>query len=217
MSHSPAASTRRTRIKICGLTRAEDVRLAVKLGADALGFVLWPGSPRCVTTEQLLALTAEVPPFVSSVGLFVNAERHQVQAVLSRVRLDLLQFHGDELPHDCDGFGLGYLRAAGVRAGLDLIEFAKAWSHARGLLFDTHSIGYGGSGKVFDWSLIPAELAPRVVLSGGLNAQNVTEAILSVRPYAVDVSSGVEAAPGIKDPIRLQRFFEEVARADTLT
>jgi phosphoribosylanthranilate isomerase len=193
------------------------VRLAVELGADALGFVLWPGSPRCVTTQQLKSLTEQVPPFLSSVGLFVNAQRSAIEAVLSQVRLDLLQFHGDESPADCQDLGVSYLRAAGVRAGLDLIEFGKAWSHARGLLLDTHSTGYGGSGKVFDWSLIPAELAPRVVLSGGLNAQNVTEAILSVRPYAVDVSSGVEAAPGIKDPVRLQRFFEEVARADTLT
>ncbi len=217
MSAVAPRSRRRTRVKICGLTRIEDVQLAVELGADALGFVLWPGSPRCVTTEQLKLLTAELPPFVSAVGLFVNARRREVEAVLSEVRLDLLQFHGDEPPEDCQGFGLGYLRAAGVRSGLDLIEFAKAWPHARGLLFDTHSIGYGGSGKVFDWSLIPAELAPRAVLSGGLNAQNVTEAILSVRPYAVDVSSGVEAAPGIKDPMRLQRFFEQVARADTTT
>ena len=217
MSAPMAPKLRRTRIKICGLTRVEDVRLAVELGADALGFVLWPGSPRFVTSAQLKGLTAQLPPFVASVGLFVNAQRAEINAVLAEVRLDLLQFHGDESPADCDGFGVGYLRAAGVRAGLDLVEFAKAWPHARGLLFDTHSAGYGGSGKVFDWSLVPAELAPQVVLSGGLNAQNVTEAILSVRPYAVDVSSGVEAAPGIKDPMRLQRFFEQVARADTLT
>ncbi len=208
---------RRTRVKICGLTRPQDVRLAVALGADALGFVLWPGSARCVAKEQLKLLIAEVPPFVATVGLLVNATRDEVNALLSEVPLDLLQFHGDEKPADCSGFGKGYLRAVGVGRGLDLLEFAKAWSQARGLLFDTPSVGYGGSGKVFDWSLIPAELAPRAVLSGGLNAQNVIEAILRVRPYAVDVSSGVEAAPGIKDPVRLQRFFEEVARADTLT
>jgi len=215
VSDEPSAG-RRTRIKICGLTREQDVELAVELGADALGFVLWPGSARCVSQERLGQLLRCVPPFVSSVALFVNAPPAEVAAVLADSPLDLLQFHGDETPSDCAGFARPYLRATGVRPGLDLLEFSLLWAGAKALLLDTYSAGYGGSGKVFDWSLIPAEIAPRVVLSGGLNAQNVTEAILSVRPYAVDVSSGVEEAPGIKSPDRLRHFFREVARADSL-
>jgi phosphoribosylanthranilate isomerase len=205
---------RRTRIKICGLTRREDVELALDLGADALGFVLWPGSPRYVSVARLKTLTEQLPAFAKTVGLFVNAARADINALLGEVPLDLLQFHGDESSEACGGYGKGYLRAARMSAELDLVEFEKSFNGARALLLDTHTPSYGGSGKVFDWSLIPAALAPRVVLSGGLNAQNVAEAIARVRPYAVDVSSGVEAAPGIKDPERMRQFFSEVARAD---
>jgi phosphoribosylanthranilate isomerase len=213
----PSPDRRRTRIKICGLTREEDVVLAAELGADALGFVTWKKSPRFVEVGRLAQLLSHVPAFATSVALSVNASRSELEELLAEASPDMLQFHGDEQPSDCAGLSLPYLKATGVRPGLDLLEFRMLWASARALLLDTHSPGYGGSGKVFDWSLIPAELAPRVVLSGGLSAQNVTEAILSVRPYAVDVSSGVEAAPGIKDPMRLQRFFEQVARADTTT
>jgi phosphoribosylanthranilate isomerase len=209
-----SAKQRRTRIKICGLTRAVDVAKAVRLGADALGFVLWPGSPRHVGLKALAALTAEVPPFVATVGLFVNATRADVEAAIGAARLSMLQFHGDESPEACAGFTRPHLRAARVRPGLDLLEFNSRYAGASALLLDSDSAFFGGSGKAFDWSLIPAVLAPRVVLSGGLNAQNVADAIARVRPYAVDVSSGVEASPGIKDDERLCAFFREVARAD---
>ena len=206
--------TKRTRVKICGLTRRQDVELALELGADAVGFVLWPGSPRRVDLNLLKLLIQDLPPFAVTVGLLVNAPRRDIDLLLNTVPLSLLQFHGDESPEDCSGFEIGYLRAARMRPGLDLIEFGNCFRHAKALLLDTHAPSYGGTGKVFDWSLIPAGLAPRVVLSGGLNAQNVAEAVARVRPYAVDVSSGVEAAPGIKDPQRMRQFFEEVARAD---
>jgi phosphoribosylanthranilate isomerase len=204
----------RTRIKICGLTRREDVELAVALGADALGFVLWPGSPRFVAPALLRQLTEGLPPFVASVGLLVNASREEILAALGSGHLSMLQFHGDEAPEDCLGYGRPYLRAARVTSRLDLLEFAHRHRGAQAILLDSHSASFGGSGKAFDWSLIPAELAPRVVLSGGLNAQSVAGAITSVRPYAVDVSSGVEASPGIKDRERLRAFFAAVAQAD---
>jgi phosphoribosylanthranilate isomerase len=205
---------RRTRIKICGLTRKDDVALAVSLGADALGFVLWPGSPRCVSLAELKALTAEVPPFVATVGLFVNASRSDVDAAVGAARLSLLQFHGDESAEDLTGFPRPHLAVARMRPGMDLLEFNSRHPGASAILLDSHSASFGGSGKAFDWSLIPAELAPRVVLSGGLNAQNVADAITRVRPYAVDVSSGVEKSPGIKDHERLSAFFLQVAQAD---
>jgi phosphoribosylanthranilate isomerase len=209
-------SERRTRIKICGLTRGEDVDLAVALGADAVGFVLFPASPRYVTPAQLKQLVARLPPFVTSVGLFVNAPRASISALLGEAPLTLLQFHGEESPADCAGFGIPYLRAIGVKAGLDLVEFAQRHHAAKALLLDAETESYGGAGKTFDWSLIPQGLGHRAVLSGGLNAQNVAEAIARVRPFAVDVASGVERAKGIKDEGRMRAFFDAVRRADTL-
>ena len=204
----------RTRIKICGLTRPEDVDAAVALGADAVGFVFYRPSPRFIEPAAAAQLARRLPPFVSAVGLFVNAPRAEVEAVLAAVPLDLLQFHGDEAEADCSGFSRPWLKAARVAPGLDLVEFAGRHPGARAILLDAHVEGFGGGGKVFDWSLIPEELAPRAVLSGGLNAQNVADAIARVRPVAVDVSSGVEVAKGIKDPDKMRAFVAAVRAAD---
>lgn len=213
----------RTRIKLCGLSRPEDVEHAAALGADAIGLVFYPKSPRAVTVAQAAELARAVPPFVSVVGLFVNATAEEIEAVVREVPLTLLQFHGDETPAQCEALGraarLPWLRA--VRVGpstqsADLVESALQYSKARGLLFDTLVPDYGGSGKVFYWSLIPAELARRAVLSGGLNAQNVGDAIRQLRPFAVDVSSGIEVpgAKGVKDHARMAAFVRAVRAAD---
>ena len=198
------------RIKICGLTRVEDVEAALAAGVDAIGLVLYPESPRHVTIEQAAALCRDIPPFVTVVGLFVNASRAQVHRVIEAVPLNLLQFHGDETVDQCEGFGLPYLRAARVRPGVDLLEFASQFPSARALLLDTWTPAYGGSGESFDWSLVPASCPLPVILSGGLTPDNVAEAIRRVRPVAVDVSSGVESAKGIKDAIKIRAFVSAV-------
>ena len=216
----------RTRIKICGLTRAEDIRAAVNAGADALGFVFYPKSPRYVTADQAGALMAEVPPFVSTVALFVNASVEEVQAVASAAPFAQLQFHGDETPEQCaaiaDAVRRPFLRVFRVKpdtSGADLLEYERQYRAASrlfsGLLLDTYVDAYGGAGKVFDWSLIPKELAPRVVLSGGLSVQNATDAVAGVRPYAVDISSGVEESKGIKCARKIAAFVQAVRAADT--
>lgn len=213
----------RTRIKLCGLSKVEDVQHAVALGADAVGFVFYEKSPRSVSVQQAIELTRHVPPLVSSVGLFVNASADWVREVTSKVRLSLLQFHGDETPEQCAELaaiaGLSYWRA--VRVGpdataADLVESSFKYSAAGGLLLDALVDGYGGGGKVFDWSLIPTDLGHQAVLSGGLNAQNVLDAIQRVRPFAVDVSSGIEVpgAKGVKDPARMAAFVRAVREAD---
>lgn len=215
----------RTRIKICGLTRAEDVRATVAAGADAIGFVFYPRSPRYVTPQTAAALMTAVPPFVTTTGLFVNASQQEVAAVVRQAPVSLLQFHGDEtLEHCCAIAGAvnrPFLRAVRMgpdMAGADLLEYERKYRAASslfaGLLLDAHAEGYGGGGKVFDWSLIPKELAPRVVLCGGLSAQNATEAVLQVRPHAVDVSSGVEQSKGVKDAASVRAFISAVYQAD---
>ena len=213
----------RTRIKLCGLSTPESVAYAIELGADAIGLVFYPKSPRAVSIAQAVELTREIPPFVSVVGLFVNATPEFVGEIASNVSLTLLQLHGDETPAQCEALasvaGLPWLRALRVAPDTrqsDLIESAHSYSSASGLLFDTHVDGYGGGGKVFDWSLIPAGLARRAVLSGGLNTQNVSEAIRQVRPFAVDVSSGIEVpgAKGVKDHARMAAFVRAVRAAD---
>jgi len=215
----------RTRIKICGLTRAEDVAAAVAAGADALGFVFYANSPRHVTAAAAAQLICAVPPFVSTVGLFVNATVEEVAAVLEQAPLSLLQFHGDETPQQCAAIAEAvkrpFMRAARIGSATtsaDLIEYEQDYRSASpfftGLLLDTLVEQYGGSGKVFDWSLIPEELAPRVVLSGGLSVQNATDAVQRVRPHAVDISSGVEQAKGIKDAARIAAFISAVRLAD---
>lgn len=215
----------RTRIKICGLTRIEDVRAAVAAGADALGFVFYPNSPRYVTPEQARDLIAAVPPFVTATGLFVNATEDELVRTLAVAPIGLLQFHGDESPDQCARLaarvGKPWMKAFRVKPGTlpaDLLEYERLCRAASplfsSLLLDTFVDAYGGAGKVFDWSLIPNELAPRVVLSGGLSAQNATGAVNRVRPFAVDVSSGVEREKGIKDASRITAFIEAVRVAD---
>jgi phosphoribosylanthranilate isomerase len=217
----------RTRIKICGLTRVEDVQAAVAAGADAIGFVFYPKSPRYVTPASAAKLAAALPPFVSTVGLFVNASPAEVAEVVAQVPLSLLQFHGDETPQQClaaaQAVNRPFIRALRVKQDMksnDLLEYAQDYQIAgglfAGLLLDTFVDAYGGTGKVFDWSLIPKELAPRVALSGGLNVQNATEAVLRVRPYAVDVSSGVELDKGIKDAGKICAFVDAIRQADAL-
>ncbi len=204
----------KTRIKICGLTREADVDAAVAAGADAIGFVFYSPSPRYVTPERAAELARRVPPFVDVVGLFVNASAEEIGATCAAVPLNLLQFHGDETPAFCRSFARPWLRAARVRPGLDLVEFARSYSDARGLLLDAFVDGYGGGGHVFDWTLIPPGLPGHLVLSGGLHADNVGDAIRRVRPVAVDVSSGVEAGKGIKDHDKIAAFVAAVRAAD---
>jgi phosphoribosylanthranilate isomerase len=212
----------RTRVKICGLTRARDVDAAVAAGADAVGFVFYPTSPRFVAPEVAASLAARLPPFVAAVGLFVNADAATVRDTAACAGLQLLQFHGDEMPDYCAGFPLPYIKAARVRPGLDLLKFGTEYKAARGILLDAYVEGYGGGGEVFDWALIPKEIAARAVLSGGLHAANVAAGIRALRalaapepaPLGVDVSSGVEAAKGIKDAVLIQRFVAAVRTAD---
>jgi phosphoribosylanthranilate isomerase len=206
--------TQRTRIKICGLTREADVDAAVASGADALGFVFYDKSPRHVTLQRAADLARRLPPFVTPVGLFVNAAPDQTRAACAAIPQLLLQFHGDESPAECRGHARPYVRAARIVAGFDLLDFATRFSDAQAVLLDAHVEGYGGGGKVFDWSLVPAGMARPVVLSGGLRAGHVIEGILQVRPWAVDVSSGVESEKGIKDAQALRRFCDAVREAD---
>ena len=217
----------RTRIKICGLTRAEDVAAAVAAGADAIGFVFYPKSPRHVTPAQAAALIAAVPPFVSCVGLFVNASPEEVAATCAVAPLSLIQLHGDETVAQSAAIaaacGRQFLRVFRVKPDTqpaDLLEYEQLCRAASplfsSLLLDTYVDAYGGAGKVFDWSLIPKELAPRVVLSGGLSVSSATDAVVRVRPYAVDISSGVEAAKGIKDARKIADFVGAVRAADTI-
>ncbi|MEW6132468.1 MAG: phosphoribosylanthranilate isomerase [Pseudomonadota bacterium] len=202
------------RVKICGITRAEDLTAACNAGADALGFVFHAQSPRHLEISRAAALVRELPPFVQSVGLFVDAEPALVKAVLEAVPLDLLQFHGDESPSYCRGFARPYLKAVRMREGTDLVKYCADFCDARALLLDAYVPGVpGGTGERFDWNLIPTGLPRPIVLSGGLNPDNVALAVKTVRPWAVDVSSGVESAPGIKDAVRVAAFVENAHRA----
>lgn len=206
----------KTRIKICGIMRAEDARAAVRLGADAIGLVFYAPSPRNIDVEQARAIVAAIPPFVTVVGLFVDPVQDEVEAVLRRCPLGLLQFHGDETPAFCGSFGLPYIKAARVRADSDLVQYLTPYHAAQGWLLDAyHERLYGGSGKSFDWNLIPRDLARPVILSGGLTPENVGAAVRQVRPWAVDVSSGVESAKGIKDAARIAAFIAGVTNENT--
>lgn len=205
---------RRTRIKICGITRLQDLRSAVDLGVDALGFVFYPPSPRYLTATRAAELIGDVPPFVTTVGLFVNAEAATVRRTLDCVPLQLLQFHGEEDAAYCRQFGRPYIKAARMRPGFDLVEYAASFPDARGLLLDAFVEGYGGAGQVFDWRLIPDRLPLPLILSGGLEAANIEAAIRAVKPWAVDVSSGVETGKGIKDAARMAAFITGVRNAD---
>lgn len=208
---------RRTRIKICGITQVDAALAAANAGADAIGLVFYAKSPRAVNAAQAAAICAALPPFVSTIGLFVNASVEEIDAVLSEVPLSALQFHGDETPGFCAQFARPYLKALRMRPDLDLCQATEQFAGASALLLDTYRAGVaGGTGEVFDWDRVPRELAARIVLAGGLTPDNVEQAVAQVRPYAVDVSGGVESAPGIKDVIRINSFVAAVRRADHL-
>ncbi|MFZ3174839.1 MAG: phosphoribosylanthranilate isomerase [Thiobacillus sp.] len=202
------------RVKICGITRLQDLHAACDAGADALGFVFYEKSPRHVSIAAAAALLRELPPFVQSVGLFVNAEPAFIESVLQAAPLDLLQFHGDETPADCARFGRPYIKAERVNRESDLLKCAADFDAARGLLLDAWVPDMpGGTGERFDWSLIPPALPKPVILSGGLTPDNVAEAVRRVRPWAVDVSSGVEVAKGIKDAYLIAQFIAKAKEA----
>ncbi|MBC3862309.1 phosphoribosylanthranilate isomerase [Undibacterium jejuense] len=218
----------RTRIKVCGITTVADVKMVTVAGVDALGFVFYPPSPRYVNPMQAAELLRAMPPFVISVGLFVNVSETELREIVAQAPVQLLQFHGDETPQQCASLAAAvnrpFLKAFRVKPDTnanDLLEWEAAYRAAsplfHGLLLDTFVEGYGGSGKVFDWSLIPKELAPRVVLSGGLSVHNATGAVSQVRPFAVDISSGVELAKGIKDESKVHAFINAVREADQLS
>ena len=205
----------RTRVKICGITLVEDALSAVNAGADAIGLVFYAPSPRAVTIVQAQQIVAAMPPFVSVVGLFVNAKQTEIESVLSKVRLDILQFHGDESASDCQQINLPYYKAIRVKAESNLLQYEAEFKSAKALLLDTYSEAVvGGTGQVFDWNLIPNNLTKPVILAGGLTAENVMQAIQQVRPYAVDVSGGVEATKGIKDVVKIAAFMRGVIDAD---
>jgi len=202
------------RVKICGITREQDLHAACDAGADALGFVFYEKSPRNVSAMAAAALVRELPPFVQSVGLFVNADPAFIEDVLETVPLDLLQFHGDESPADCARYGRPYIKAVRVNRDTDLLKCAADFEDARGLLLDAYVPGVpGGTGERFDWSLIPEKMPKAVILSGGLTPENVAEAVEQVRPWAVDVSSGVEMAKGIKDAQKIAQFIAKAKAA----
>ena len=205
----------RTRVKVCGITRREDALAAVEAGVDAIGLVFYPPSPRCVSVEQAAAIVRELPPFVTSVGLFVNADAETIAEVVGEVQIDLIQFHGNECPDYCATHARPWIRALRMKDDIDLAAEAARFAGARGLLLDAYRPGVpGGTGETFDWSRIPAALAGRIVLAGGLDPDNVEQAVRQVLPFAVDVSGGVEAAPGIKDSDKMRRFVQAVRRGD---
>lgn len=202
-----------TRVKICGITREEDAVAAAEAGADAIGLVFYAPSPRNISIDQARRILCALPPFVSSVGLFVDASAAEVRAVLDQVPLSMLQFHGDEPDEFCRQFGKPYLKALRVRPEDDLDELAARWPGASGILLDSYKPGVpGGTGETFDWSIIPSGRNWRLVLAGGLEASNVRDAVDRVAPWAVDVSGGVELSKGIKDSQKIKAFIEEVKR-----
>jgi phosphoribosylanthranilate isomerase len=203
----------RTRIKICGITRTGDAADAARAGADAIGLVFYPPSPRFLSTERAREIRDALPPFVQAVALFVNPDAAQVAQVIGRVHPSMLQFHGEESPEFCAQFGVPFVKACRVKKGVDALEYLRPFSGAAAWLFDSHVPEYGGVGESFDWSLVPAAEKP-VILSGGLSQANVGEAVRRVRPWGVDVSSGVESAKGIKHAAKIAAFIAEVRNAD---
>ena len=207
----------RTRIKICGITSTQDARAAAEAGADAIGLVFYPPSPRYLSTERAVEIRDALPPFVQTVALFVNADAAQVAQVIGRVRPALLQFHGEETPQFCSQFGMPYVKAYRVKSGVAAaaaLEYLRPFSQAAAWLYDSYVPEYGGVGERFDWSLLPAVRERPLILSGGLAPENVAEAVRRVRPWGVDVSSGVESAKGVKDAARIAAFIAEVRDAD---
>ncbi|HET6914095.1 MAG TPA: phosphoribosylanthranilate isomerase [Rhodanobacteraceae bacterium] len=205
----------RTRIKICGITRLEDALLACELGADAIGLVMTPSSPRCVPLDRARAIRHALPSFVSAVVLTHDLPAGRVAEIVESVRPDLIQFHGSEDAAFCESFGLRYTKAVGMAGDVDVRELVAAHPRARGFVLDGHPPGaQGGQGRTFDWSRIPRDLGRPVILAGGLKAENVADAIRTVRPWSVDLASGVESSPGIKDATKLRAFFAAVHAAD---
>jgi phosphoribosylanthranilate isomerase len=201
----------RVRVKICGITRIEDALSAIEQGADAIGLVFYDKSPRNVSIQQAIEIANQIPAFVSVVGLFVNAEAGFINDVISKVKLDLLQFHGGETPEECASYSLPYIKAIRVKVDTNLVQYAYEFSSAKALLLDAYTEGVaGGTGNVFDWNLIPKQLTRPLILAGGLNAGNVAQAITQLNPYAVDVSGGVEVSKGIKDPAKIAAFMQQV-------
>ena len=201
----------RTRVKICGITRLEDALRAVEQGADAIGLVFYAPSPRNLSINHAAEIAKQIPAFVTVVGLFVNAEARFINEVISKVKLDLLQFHGDETPAECARYSLPFIKAIRVKSSTNLVQYAQDFAEARALLLDAYTEGVvGGTGHVFDWNLIPKKLTKPVILAGGLDADNVADAIAQVKPYAVDVSGGVELSKGIKDAAKLAVFMQQV-------
>jgi phosphoribosylanthranilate isomerase len=196
------------RIKICGITRVEDALAAAHAGADAIGLVFYAKSPRAVSVKQAREIIAALPPFVTTVGLLVNSSRCEINEILDAVPLDMLQFHGEESAADCAGFHRPYLKALRVKVGDDIAAQVDSYPQASGILLDTYVAGVpGGTGEAFDWSLVPSDLSRPVILAGGLTCANVKSAIAQVKPYAVDVSGGVEASKGIKDAVKIRAFI----------
>jgi phosphoribosylanthranilate isomerase len=199
------------RSKICGITRIEDALAAVEAGADAIGLVFYAKSPRAVSVQQARAIIAALPPFISTVGLFVNASRCELNETLDAVPLDMLQFHGDETPEQCEGYHRPFIKALRVQPGDDIAASCRLYAGASGILLDTYVAGVpGGTGETFDWALIPSGLSKPIILAGGLTSANVAQAITQVRPYAVDVSGGVESGKGIKDHNKIRTFMSAV-------
>ncbi len=202
----------RTRVKICGITNVKDALDVVEAGADAIGLVFYAPSPRSVMLAQAKEIVSSVPAFVTVVGLFVNAEKSEIEKIIAEVGIDLIQFHGDESPAFCRQFNRPYIKVVRVKLDTNLIQYADDFFDAKALLLDAYAEGLpGGTGHSFDWGLIPSNLATPVILAGGLNVENVAQAIKTVQPYAVDVSSGVEVAKGIKDAYKVKRFMQQVA------
>jgi len=204
----------RTRVKICGITRAQDGVAAARAGADAVGLVFYPPSPRFLNVERAREIRDALPPFVQAVALFVNPDATQVAQVIGRVHPALLQFHGEETPAFCAQFGVPYIKACRVAPGIDLLKYLRTFTSACGWLLDAHVEAYGGVGASFDWSLVPPSLERPLVLSGGLTRENVATAVRRLQPWAVDVSSGVESAKGIKDAAKIAAFIAEVRNAN---
>jgi phosphoribosylanthranilate isomerase len=204
----------RTRVKICGITRTGDAQAAAEAGADAIGLVFYPPSPRYLSVERAVEIRDALPPFVQTVALFVNADAAQIAQVIGRVHPSMLQFHGDEPPEFCGQFGLPFVKACRIKPGSDALAYLQPYGRAAAWLMDSHVPEYGGVGESFDWSLVPKERSRPLILSGGLDRSNVGKAIRAVRPWGVDVSSGVESAKGIKDAAKMAAFVSEVRNAD---
>lgn len=205
----------RTRVKICGFTRAEDAVSAARLGVDAIGLVFYPPSPRNVDIEQAVKIVEALPAFISVVALFVDEQESRIREVLQRVSIDCLQFHGDESPEACRIYGKRYMKAVRMRKGIDISGLALQYHDAAGLLLDAYHPGAkGGTGSRFDWELIPEHCALPIILAGGLDENNARQAVQAVRPYALDVSSGVEAEKGVKDALKMAAFIREVNEGD---